>query len=298
MKTKFPYGKIDFQSYFDAYLKREDAVTSLPTEAELNEIARKSLLKGQLVLAPVPAGEAAREGDSLTLSVVSELPKFNKPQVRVNVGRGLYDKTLEAALVGAAVGERCHVVIKDKDVTATVLEIRRKQIPEPTDEMVQALQLKDFHQHVLATVEEYEAFVAEQKTMEALATVNYGVMEDIQKDYPLTEFDEDDLRVLRELERDRFAELFREEKGIDVAQLTREEAQEQLGCDSFDAFLDVRRDWYKIKVQQCLIYLNILDLPCEGKTDPLDHYEVLSELTDRMYEKIKSMLIERSKSNG
>ena len=56
----------------------------------------------------------------------------------------------------------------------------------------------------------------------------------------------------------------------------------------------MRRDWYKIKIAQCLIYLNILGLPAEGKTDPLDHYEVLSELQEKMFERIREELERRN----
>ena len=45
-----------------------------------------------------------------------------------------------------------------------------------------------------------------------------------------------------------------------------------------------------MKIQQCLVYLNILGLPCQGKTDPLDHYEVLSELQMKMFDTIKEKL--------
>ena len=43
-----------------------------------------------------------------------------------------------------------------------------------------------------------------------------------------------------------------------------------------------------------MIYLNILDLPCEGRTDPTDHYEVLSELQMKVIELIKEELERRN----
>ena len=68
-----------------------------------------------------------------------------------------------------------------------------------------------------------------------------------------------------------------------------------MNVHSLDDFIALRREWYQMKIRQGLIYLNILALPCEGKTDPLDHYEVLSELQMKMFDKIR-MELERRKT--
>ena len=295
MRTKFPYaGQIDLGPYFDAYFRREDAVRRLPTEAELRELARKAIVKDRLELAPLPADAPAELGDTLTLRTASALPKFNKERVVVTLGRGLYDRDLEEALAGKKAGESCSVTVKDQPVTAQVLEIKRKSVPEPTDEMVRALQTKDFQNNDITTVAGYEAFVREQKITEALSGVVYYLMQDVLKDYPVTEYDEEDLRVLGELEKAFFYCLSLERAGVDLLALSREEMQEKMHCDSLDVFVAQRHDWYKMKVQQCLIYLNILGLPCEGPTDPLDHYEVLSELQNKLFDLIKAELARRN----
>ena len=59
MNTKFPYeGQIDFDYYLNEYFKREDAFLSIPGEDELNELARKSIIREQLVLLPLPEGKS------------------------------------------------------------------------------------------------------------------------------------------------------------------------------------------------------------------------------------------------
>ena len=51
MKTVFPYREqIDFGAYLDRYLQREDAIRRIPSPTELRELARKSVVKDQLVL--------------------------------------------------------------------------------------------------------------------------------------------------------------------------------------------------------------------------------------------------------
>ena len=114
------------------------------TEEELLELARKSIVKDHLELVVLPADGTIQTGDTVTLRTVSALPKFNKERVVVTIGRGLYDKTLEEALAGKKAGDSCEVTVKDQPVSATVLEIKRKTVPSPTDEMVRALGAKDF----------------------------------------------------------------------------------------------------------------------------------------------------------
>ena len=294
MKTVFPYTeKIDFGAYIDKYLEREDAIKRLPTEEELLELARKSIVREQLVLAPLPDGTAAEEGDTAVLRTESDIPKFNKPSVTVTLGRGLYNRDLEAAVIGLKVGETASVTVGDRPVKATVLALKRKQVPEPTDEMVRALGQKDLKGSPINTVGEYEAYVREQKTLETLFNVGYYVMEDILGDYKVEDFDEDDIRILGELEADNFIKLFLEKEGIDLTKEVPQGWRDQ-GVNSLEEFIKARYDWYKVKITQCLIYLNILDLPCEGRTDPTDHYEVLSELQMKVIELIKEELERRN----
>ena len=294
MKTQFPYKeKIDFGAYIEKYLEKEDSIKRLPTEEELLELARKSIVREQLVLAPLPEGTAAEEGDTAVLKTESELPKFNKPSVTVTLGRGLYNRGLEVALIGLKVGEEASVIISDKPVKATVFALKRKQVPEPTNEMVRALAQKDLKGNPIETVKEYEAYIREQKTLETLFNVGYYVMEDILRDYKVETFDEDDIRILGELEADNFRKLFLEKDGIDLTKEVPQGWRDQ-GINSLEEFIAARYDWYKVKITQCLIYLNILDLPCEGKTDPTDHYEVLSELQMKVIELIKEELERRN----
>ena len=295
MNTQFPYeGQIDFNKYLDAYFEREDAYRELPGEKELNELARKSIVREQLVLLPLPEGTKAEVGDTAALKTESAIPKFNKERVTVTLGRGLYSKELEPQLIGKAVGETVETEINDEKVKATVLELKRKQVPEPTDEMVRELAQKDFKGNPIQTVEAYYRYIREAKTEEALADINYYTIEMILKDYPIEKYDEEDIRILGELEKAMFIKLFKEQKGIDLLKEVPKDWEEDMGIHSVDEFIEKRRDWYQMKIQQCLIFLNILGLAPKGKTDPCDHYEVMMELQERIFEKIREELERRN----
>ena len=295
MKTKFPYeGQIDYSKYLDAYLQREDAYRSVPSDAELKELARKSIIREQLVLLPLPEAAKAEVGDTAVLKTESVIPKFNKERVTVTLGRGLYSKELEPQLIGKAVGEAIETELNGEKVKATVLELKRKQEPEPTDEMVAALEQKDMQGNPITTVAGYEAYIREAKVDSVLANINYFTMESILNDYPIEQYDEDDIRILGELEKETFIRLFREHDGIDLTKEVPKSWEEDMNVHSVDEFIAMRRDWYKIKIQQCLVYLNILGLKPEGRTDPLDHYEVLSELMEKMFAYIRSEMERRN----
>lgn len=133
MKTRFPYQeRIDYDAYWNTYMEREDAIRRLPTEAEMKEQARQNIVKDQLVLIPVPEGEAARLGDTVTLAVSSALPRFNKPKVTVSIGRGLYHKGFEESGGGPFGGRP--LLRHDPRYPGSadwLLAVRRKASPEP-----------------------------------------------------------------------------------------------------------------------------------------------------------------------
>ena len=76
------------------------------------------------------------DGDSVTVSCVSELPRYNKPNVPVIVGRGLFGRDAEAALIGMSRGETKRIEQDGKAVELTVSRIVRTVLPELNDENV------------------------------------------------------------------------------------------------------------------------------------------------------------------
>lgn len=291
MKTKLPYGKIDLQKYWNAYMEREDAIRHLPSEKELEVLAEKSIVKERLTLAALPEEEPAQRGDTVTMSTQSVLPKFNKAKVTVSLGRGLYNKELETMAIGKKAGDSFSLVIQGEQVSVAISGIQRKTAPKPTDEMVAAMGVKDNKNQPITTVESYVSFFKEQDVQMKLANINYYLMEAILNDYPVTEYDEGDIQRLGELERAFFIRTFLEQEGID---LTREvpKSWEEDGVHSMDEFIAQRYEWYKMKIHQCLVYQNLLDVPDTGAFDPLDHYEVLGELIMKMFDLIQKKLEE------
>lgn len=78
------------------------------------------------------------EGDTVTLCCRSENPRFNKENVTVPVGKGLFSKKLEEQMIGLPVGETRTFDLDGTAVTLTVSKAVRTVLPELTDEAVAA----------------------------------------------------------------------------------------------------------------------------------------------------------------
>lgn len=295
MRTQLPASyKIDYGKYFDAYLEQPDALREIPSEAELMELAHKAITRERLTLLPLSREEQAAAGDTATIKASSDIPRYNKEKVTATLGRGLYNKELEEALIGHRAGDTVSINLQDQPVTATILELRRKQIPEPTDEMVQELQARTADGRPINTVKEYEDFIRQEKVMTVLATINFYVASKILEDLPQIACDKEDIKALGDLERDYFIKFYLETEKTDIRENLPEQWK-QNGIQTLDDFIAARGEWYEIKIKQCLMFLNILDLPCQGQTDPLDHYEVLQELQMRIFDLIRAELERRKR---
>lgn len=134
-------------------------------------------------------------------------------------------------------------------------------------------------------------FIREQKVKEDLNTINYFILEKCQKDYPVTEYDEEDLQDMGRMAREFWRQRVLAHSGVDLETATKEEFQKEIGCDSMGALVARQRDWYKQDIHMPLIYLSLLGLPCEGETDPWDHCMVPFELMDKLSDVIKDKLI-------
>ena len=74
--------------------------------------------------------------DFVTLDSRSALPKFEKTNLNVRVGRGLFSKELEQGLLGMGPGETREIPIPQGIATVTVRSIRRRVLPPLTDETI------------------------------------------------------------------------------------------------------------------------------------------------------------------
>lgn len=102
------------------------------TEEELDEKVKKLLTRH----AEPHSAETVETDDFVTLNTSSDVPKFNKKAIALRVGKGLFSKALEDAIVGMAQGEEKTVALPEGKATVCVLAIQRRVLPPLTDETV------------------------------------------------------------------------------------------------------------------------------------------------------------------
>lgn len=86
--------------------------------------------------AAMTEAERVEPEDFVTLDSRSALPKFEKTNLNVRVGRGLFSKELEQGLLGMKPGEPRDIAIPEGTAAVTVRSIRRRVLPPLTDETV------------------------------------------------------------------------------------------------------------------------------------------------------------------
>ena len=188
--------------------------------------------------------EEIQPGDVVTLSLSSELPRFNKPLVPVTVGGGLYDAELEGQLPGLKVGETAKLTVQGKPVTVTVKDARRTVFPEPVDEDVKAFAANTYDMEGIETVEAYRAKLIEEYVSDQRNQAIYGTMQMIM-DYVLThsdwEFDEGELNEFYEEGMNDLRKQTRSENGMELDTMTDEDIQRFIGIESRKALEDYLR---------------------------------------------------------
>lgn len=291
MKT--PFNKKVDKNFVSDWLDKVD-LSLIPDEKEIEETLKKRLLKSYITLKTLSQGEPVCKEDIVTISLASTLPKFNKSKVLVTVGTGLFNKEIEDSLIGKHCGESYEITTQGIQVKVALLEIKRKEVPPITDAMVVQLGIEG-----VDTIEKYrEKLTAElmDYTFYPLASKLIESLLDVVK---IEKLDEGDLVKLGELEKEFFITFFKEQKGLNINEMTPEDFKENLGgYDSMEKFIEIRHEWYIMKLTQVIIMLDVLGISPEGEYDPILHYDVHSKLYKKIAEYVKEQIMRRKSQNG
>ena len=93
------------------------------------------------------------DGDTVTLNCSSEVERYNKTNVPVPVGKGLFSRELESQLIGMEKGEKKTLTADGKAVEVEIIRISHTVLPELTDENVAAFGLES-----IATVDDLRRY--------------------------------------------------------------------------------------------------------------------------------------------
>lgn len=94
---------------------------------------QRDLLNFRRKYAMIEQAQQVAPEDMVTLTCVSENPRFCKQHITIRVGMGLFSKELESQITGWQVGQTGAVTVREQPVEVTVEAIRRERLPEVDD---------------------------------------------------------------------------------------------------------------------------------------------------------------------
>ena len=230
--------------------------------------------------------EVVAESDLVVMNLTSEYPKFNKKNIPVNVGKGLFDKKLEAKIVGQKVGESVDITVevttdegsKEVPVMVEIVSGHRMVYPELTDEMV-AAGMADSENPEIKTVEAYNTYIYD-KTFDAIGGEKIGdLVWDLMcytVEHSEFELDEEELnQAFEDYMADAYAEA--EEEGWDLENMSEDEFRMiSDGFNNLQEYKDNAKVEIAAMIKRCAI---------EGVLRGEDYSEKsLDEMADNLWE--------------
>ncbi len=125
LRTFYDYRSVDISDYLKGF-ETDEALL----QKDLNRILKAHGTRENAAV--------VSEGDTVTISCRSELSRFKKTNLPVIVGRGLFDREMEAKLIGAGVGQTLTLEKDGTPVEIEVIKCMHTVLPALTDENVRS----------------------------------------------------------------------------------------------------------------------------------------------------------------
>ncbi len=119
----------------------QEPITEQMPRQELLENVEREIQKLRMQSKKLEPVEIVETGDVATLNLSSDLKKFDREGLKLNVGAGLFSKALEATLPGRSVGDSYAAEVDGHAVQVTVAECRRAVVPEFSDALAAAQEI-------------------------------------------------------------------------------------------------------------------------------------------------------------
>ena len=181
-----------------------------------------------------------QKGDIAVIDLESSLERFNRSDLTLAVGSGLFDKELEAALIGKNTGDEFTVTVKETPVKVTVRSGKRTVFPEPTDEMAKQYAESIEGMEDVETVAQYIDHIKAQYIDEQKQSTVFTTLDEMLQ-YVLTnsdwEFDEDELEEMYKAVLEDMEQMAQETCGKSFDEMTDEDISVQTGLPDKETLL-------------------------------------------------------------
>ena len=216
------------------------------------------------------------EGDIVVCKITSNLSKFNKENINISIGSGLYDSTLEKALIGAKVGETKSIQVDGEEILALLKSVRHKVIPEISDEMVKSLGIEGVN-----TIEDYRNYLISVQKEEQINNISYELHKCIKEEmFKNSKFDlyEEDFKKICDLELERCAALAAKE-GLDIKTMKEEDFNIRIPVKSYAELVELTSENSREKLIEYVIGKHYADVDKYTITKE-DYDEFIKEYAD------------------
>lgn len=160
MKSKL----LKMYDYKQTKLPEEAYVEAESIREEKEKEMSRMLAKYKKTVRP----DAIQKGDIVTIDIEGGLPKYNRKKLGINVGKNLYSREIEEALVGKAAGAEFDAEADGVKVRICVKDVTRRVLPELTDEIVAGIMEETEEEHPeINTVEQFLDWM-HKKTVKSL----------------------------------------------------------------------------------------------------------------------------------
>jgi|GEM_PF-1091667 len=234
---------------------------------QLSNIAKKNA-------ATIEPDDCVKPEDMILLEMESTLEKYNKKNVPISVGMGLFNKKFEEQLVGAKKGEVITINVDEHAVKAKVLSIKRRIIPPLTDELIVKENMEGIN-----SVAELKDYLYNEKVSQLINersySLNYEVLQQVaaQSEYQVAE---EDVKLLCGEELNRCRAISRTVDNMVFDEMTADEFVARVACNSLEQFKKKIKKGYEAELKMALVGMSMAKEE-EVVFDALSYEEVIKE---------------------
>lgn len=189
--------------------------------------------------------EEITEGCMAIFDMESADPFFNRTNVKILIGQGLFNRKLENACLGMKAGSEKTVDVDQKKIKVCLRSVKQKYVPELSDEMCQELKLEnvcDCKSYTAYLLQKQKENIFDKKGWEVVDYVMNQVCEKSR-----FELAKSDWKRIKDLEMDRIRILAKLE-GLELEKMTPEEFKGKIPVSSYYELIAMIQDssWDKL----------------------------------------------------
>ncbi|MCQ1530471.1 trigger factor [Lutispora saccharofermentans] len=195
-----------------------------------------------------------KAGDFVMVEMESSMEKYNRSNVPIAVGAGLFDKNFEEKLINIKKNEEKIIDVDGHAVKTKILSIKRKIIPAITDELI----IKENIEGVNSVPELKDHLFkmrASKLKEERLIQISYEILKEVadRSEYCIAD---EDVRMLCEEELDRCRILSKME-GLVFEEMSEKELGARVGFGSIEAFKEHIRKSHEKELKMALVGMDM-----------------------------------------